>query len=157
MMLERFMSAKHFVIREANSGDAPVLAELATELGYPTNESETAERLGRVLESPEHHVLVAENEAREVVGWVHVFDTVRLESEAFAELGGLVVSERWRGRGAGTRLVEAAAAWATGTGNLKLRIRSRVERAEAHRLFERLGFEVRKTQRVFDRPLTTDG
>jgi GNAT superfamily N-acetyltransferase len=151
------MCENDFVIREAVSGDASALADLAIELGYPSDEGETRNRLQKVLESAGHHVLVAENQADDVIGWVHVFDSIRVESDPFAELGGLVVSEQWRGRGAGTRLVEAAAAWAEDRGVPRLRIRSRVERTEAHRLFERLGFQGCKTQRIFDRPLAADG
>lgn len=144
------------VIRVATADDAPALSTLATELGYPTIDSETADRLRRVLEAPGHQVLVAETEAPEIIGWVHVFGTLRVESDAFAELGGLVVAESWRGRGAGSRLVAAAERWAWDSGYLRLRIRSRIERAEAHGFFERLGFAGSKTQRVFERSLAGD-
>ena len=105
-----------FVIREAIPGDAPALGPLATGLGYPNNDTETADRLGRALATAGHSVLVAETTEHEIVGWIHVFGTVRVESDAFAELGGLVVAEGWRRRGAGTRLVAAAENWALDNG-----------------------------------------
>ena len=143
-------------IRVATAGDAPALGKLATELGYPATAAETTDRLRRVLEAPGHWVLVAATAAHEIIGWVHVFGTLRVESDGFAELGGLVVAESWRGRGAGTRLVAAAERWASDSGYSKLRIRSHVERADAHAFFERLGFSGCKTQRVFERSLRGD-
>jgi GNAT superfamily N-acetyltransferase len=156
MMPGTFMSELQYGIRVAIPGDGPVVSPLATELGYPDNRAETADRLGRVLATPGNRVLVAETEEREVIGWIHVFGTVRVESEGFAELGGLVVAESWRGRGVGAQLVAAAERWAMDNGYLKLRIRSREERTEAHRFFERLGFVAHKTQHVFERPLVGD-
>jgi len=84
-----FMVDSDFVIRLAVPGDAPVIGSLATELGYPNNYAETADRLRRVLASPGHMVLLAETAQQTIIGWVHVFGAVRVESDAFAELGGV--------------------------------------------------------------------
>ena len=151
-----FMVDSYFVIRLAVPGDAPAVGSIATELGYPNNHAETAGRLRSVLASLGHMVLVAETAQQTIIGWVHVFGAVRVESDAFAELGGLVVAKSWRGRGAGAQLVAAAELWAMDSGYQKLRIRSREERTEAHGFFQRLGFVGCKTQRVFERPLAGD-
>lgn len=153
MMPGTFMSESKYVIRVATPGDAPAVGLLASEFGYPNNRAETADRLAGVLATPGHRVQVAETAEQEVVGWIHVFGTVRVESDSFAELGGLVVAESWRGLGVGTQLVAAAERWALDNGYRKLRIRSREERTEAHGFFKRLGFVGCKTQRVFERPL----
>lgn len=150
------MGDTDFAIRAAISGDAPALGLLATELGYPTDAAETGDRLGKVLDSDCHAVLVAETENPAIVGWIHVFGTVRVESDPFAELGGLVVAESWRARGVGAQLVASAERWALDNGYHKLRIRSRVERSEAHGFFERLGFSGCKTQRVFELSVAGD-
>ena len=150
------MSESEFFIRVAIPGDAQAVGRLATELGYPNNGAETANRLAGVLATPGHRVLVAETADQEVVGWIHVFGTVRVESDSFAELGGLVVAERWRGQGVGAQLVAASERWALDNGYCRLRIRSREERTEAHDFFRRLGFVSCKTQRVFERSLVGD-
>ena len=150
------MGETDFVIRAAIPGDASALGSLATELGYPNNRAETADRLGRVLKSAGHRVLVAETAEHEIVGWLHVFLTIRVASDSFAELGGLVVAESWRSRGVGARLVASTEQWALDNGYHKLRIRSREERTEAHGFFQRLGFVGVKTQRVFERLLAGD-
>lgn len=156
MMPGTFMSESEFFIRVAIPGDAQAVGRLATELGYPNNSAKTADRLAVVLATPGHRVLVAETADQEVVGWIHVFGTVRVESDSFAELGGLVVAERRRGRGVGTQLVAASEQWALDNSYRKLRIRSREERTEAHDFFRRLGFVGCKTQRVFERSLVGD-
>ena len=86
------MSESKYVIRVAIPGDGPVVGPLATEFGYHNKRAETADRLGRVLATPGNRVLVAETAEQEMIGWIHVFGTVRVESEGFAELGGLVVA-----------------------------------------------------------------
>jgi len=153
MMPGTIMGDTNFAIRAAIPGDAPALGLLATELGYPTDAAETGARLGKVLDSDCHAVLVAETESPAIIGWVHVFGTVRVESDPFAELGGLVVAEIWRARSVGAQLVASAERWALDNGYHKLRIRSREERSEAHGFFRRLGFVGRKTQLVFERQL----
>jgi GNAT superfamily N-acetyltransferase len=157
MMPGTIMGHTDFVIRAAVPGDAHALGRLATELGYPSTGAETADRLRKVLASDDHAVMVAESARLGIIGWVHVFGTVRVESDTFAELGGLVVAEGSRGRGVGARLVASADRWALENGYDKLRIRSRVERSDAHGFFERLGFIGRKTQRVFERSLAENG
>jgi len=150
------MNELNCIVRVAVPGDAVAVGTLATEFGYPNNHAETADRLRSVLASPGHMVLVAETAQQTIIGWVHVFGAVRVESGPFAELGGLVVAKSWRGRGAGAQLVAAAELWALDNGYHKLRIRSREERTEAHGFFQRLGFVGCKTQRVFERPLAGD-
>ena len=145
------MEETDFLVRAAIPGDAPALGSLAAELGYPNTLAETEDRLRRVMDAADHRVLIAETADREIVGWVHVFGAVRLESDGFAELGGLVVAQGRRGLGVGASLVASAEQWALENAYHRLRIRSRMERTEAHRFFERIGFERRKTQRVFER------
>ena len=147
------MGNAEFTIREAVPGDASAIGSLAAELGYPNSGDETADRLRRVLETERQAVLVAETRELAIIGWIHVFGAVRVESDAFAELGGLVVAESSRGRGIGGQLVASADRWANDNGYHRLRIRSRIERSEAHGFFERLGFAGQKTQRVFERTL----
>ena len=103
------------------------------------------------MDAPNHQVMIAETVEHEAIGWIHFFGSVRVESDPFAEVGGLIVAENWRGRGAGAILLAAAENWARANGYRKLRIRSRIERTESHRIFERLGFRASKTQHVFDR------
>jgi GNAT superfamily N-acetyltransferase len=50
----------------------------------------------------------------------------------------------------GKLLVQAAVRWAAERGYAKVRVRSNVVREDAHRFYEREGFQRAKTQAVFD-------
>ena len=147
------MNPEPISIRPANDGDIEALTRLVGELGYEATARGTEARLARVVGTPGNRILVAVTEEKEVVGWVHVFGAPRLESDGFAELGGLVVAEERRGHGIGSRLIEAAEGWSRRQGFGTLRIRSRVERNASHRFFENFGFLPVKTQRVYERLL----
>jgi ribosomal protein S18 acetylase RimI-like enzyme len=140
-------------IRPCLLADAPAVAGLATELGYPTDAAQARVRLEWLLGRGEDAVLVAEEEnGGAVVGWVHVREARSLESEPVAEIAGLVVTAARRGQGFGTALVQAGLAWAAERGLPTVRVRSNVVRADTHRWYQAAGFEVIKTQRVFSRP-----
>jgi GNAT superfamily N-acetyltransferase len=140
-------------LRAARLEDAPTLAVLATQLGYPTRSDEAEARLRDVLALPGGAVLVAEDEDGAVIGWIHVFGAHRIEAAPFAEIAALVVDETRRGRGTGAALVEAAAEWAVGHGFRNLRVRSNVVRERTHAFYERLGFARSKAQVVFVKPI----
>ncbi len=138
------------ITREATASDAAALAALSTQLGYATQPGEAAERLSALGSAGT--VLVAEENGA-VLGWIHVCGVQFFQSPPFAEVGGLVVDEASRGRGAGKLLLEAGARWAAERGYRKLRVRSNVVREDAHRFYEREGFQRVKTQVVLDRRL----
>ncbi|HJW71323.1 MAG TPA: GNAT family N-acetyltransferase [Geothrix sp.] len=136
------------ILRPADTQDAAALAGLSGELGYPSTEGDLVERLASVLGKDDHLVFVAEQDGK-VVGWLHAFVALRIESPAFAEIAGLVVARSARGEGLGQQLVQAASAWARLKGLQKLRVRSNVARKESHDFYTRIGFEPLKTQLVY--------
>ncbi len=146
------MAQVNIEIRIADMNDGAAIACLADQLGYPTSIRQSELRLGPVLRSPEHAVFVACRDG-EVIGWVHVFTAQRLETDPFAEIGGFVVAESHRRHGIGRQLVAAAEKWARERGVAALRVRSRLNRGDAHRFYEQLGFARYKEQRVFAKPL----
>ena len=77
-------------IRVAEIEDAQSLCELSTQLDYPTSGAEFLDRLRLILDLREHVVLVADSDGGSVVGWIHLFVALRLQTEAFAEFGGAV-------------------------------------------------------------------
>lgn len=136
-------------IRELRFEDLPAVAALCGELGYPSTPDQLVRRFSRLLAEPSHAAFVALEDG-EVAGWLHVFLAVHLESDPYAEIGGLVVAEAWRSRKVGARLVARARAWAVERGVPTLRVRSRVEREAAHRFYRRQGFAEVKRQVVFE-------
>jgi len=79
-------------IRLATTEDSNAIAGLSNQLGYQSFEDAMKRRLHLLLEDSNHVVFVALKEAQ-IVGWVHGFYTMRVESDPFVEIGGLVVDE----------------------------------------------------------------
>jgi GNAT superfamily N-acetyltransferase len=134
--------------------DAPAVAALTTELGYPAGEAEMGERIAAILARPDDHaLLVALDDEERVIGWIHAASTDTLETERMATIAGLVVGERVRNGGIGRQLLAAAEAWARERTMTTMQVRSRTTREGAHRFYERAGYEVVKTSAVFRKPL----
>ena len=108
----------------------------------PDAESGYANFLGRVLESPDDCVFVAEEEGR-VVGYVYA----ALEPLSWKELRGpagfihdVAVAEESRHSGAGTRLMESAIQWLRERGAPRVILWTASPNDAARSLFHQLGF-----------------
>ena len=137
-----------FSILQADLRHSAGIARLNGQLGYPSSKEEVRSRLGRLQESGNDIVFIATLDGS-IVGWIHVFYTLRLETGPFCEIGGLVTEELHRGRGIGRALVRRAEHWVREKGCLELRVRSNVVRAGAHRFYTDYGFKETKEQKVF--------
>ena len=137
-----------YIIRRALASDAAELARLTSQLGYPTTETAIRSRLMRMIDSSDDCLLVAEVSGGELAGWIHGFLSQLLESDYRVEIGGLLVDERWRRSGIGSRLVRAVDDWAVERGATELSVRCREERADSHKFYDSLLFRHTKTQRV---------
>ena len=133
--------------------DLASAARLATQLGYPTSESEIAARFDRLSRSADDCVYVAEAESGRVAGWMHLRVYSTLESEPQAWILGLVVDEALRRQGIGRALLAEAERWAASRGVSAIRLQSNVVRREAHAFYEALGFRILKTQHAFEKRL----
>ncbi len=140
-------------VRKAVASDAPALAGLSGQLGYPTDATALATRVRELRRHKEQCVFVAEAPPGLVIGWVQVAVHHSLMADAEGEIVGLVVDAAQRGRGVGRRLMEAAEGWISGRGLTAVRLRSRVQRVEAHRFYERLGYARIKEQIVLRKEL----
>jgi GNAT superfamily N-acetyltransferase len=140
-------------IRRAKSADAPRLAELSGQLGYPATAAQMRQRLRGIKPASQHAVFVAQSRTDGVIGWVHVSRQPLLEVEIRAEVNGLVVAEGQRSLGAGARLLTAAEDWARKHGCKGMSVRSNVIRERAHQFYERNGYEHYKTQKSFRKAL----
>ncbi|WP_245539651.1 GNAT family N-acetyltransferase [Pontibacter roseus] len=136
-------------MRKITEQDAAAIARLSGQLGYSASVAATAQRIQAVLENRDHcgYVAVADEK---LIGWIHGFHTFRLESDAFVEVGGLVVDADYRSKGIGLMLVEQVKAWALERGVHKIRVRCNSSRMEAHAFYRRIGFSESKEQKVFD-------
>lgn len=140
-------------IRHARPADAPRIAELASQLGYPGSAAVMTPRLAR-LASAGGAVLVAVDGRDSPIAVAHVITRDSLMSDAQAEIDGIVVDESQRNAGIGAALVAAAERWAADHGCTSVRIRCNAKREAAHRFYARLGYRETKRQIVFDREIS---
>lgn len=138
-------------MREALISDAQRISALALQLGYEV----PVEHVEGFLRAPEPHrvLYVAVVPRAGVVGWVSVAESHTLLASARAEIQGLVVEDEYRGNGIGEQLVRAAEAWARRRGCTTLRLLSNVVRERAHAFYRALGYDVLKSEYVFQKPL----
>lgn len=136
--------------RPAGSGDQAILSEDSgvdqSEGGSPSARADGDE--GADLSAGADGRAAAEGC---VIGWVHVYVTELLEADPQAEVGGLIIDERYRGHGAGRLLMKEAEEWARGKGCGAICLRSNVTRKDAHAFYQRIGYSHTKTQRTFRR------
>ncbi|WP_316824522.1 GNAT family N-acetyltransferase [Pedobacter miscanthi] len=137
-------------IRAITEKDAEIVAELSTQLGYKSNIEQTLSRIRQIGSSNENcaYVAVIDNK---VVGWIHCFYTLRIESDAFVEIGGLVVDENYRNLKIGQQLIESVNLWAKKHQVKKLKVRCNTKRTESHQFYERVGFKENKRQIAFEK------
>lgn len=135
-------------IREARPSDAASVARLL--LGgtlFPEHEhadavSDYADALAEIVATPGSTMLVAEIDG-DVVGMCEVitFRHVQHRGGRCAELESLHVAARHRSHGIGSALLAAALAFAREHGCYRLQLTTNRRRLDAHRFYERHGFE----------------
>ena len=138
-------------IREAMPADAERIVALALQLGYET----PLAHVEAIVHSPGdgRAILVAVVPRAGVVGWTSVSREDTLLAIRRAEIHGLVVEDEFRGHRIGEMLVDAAEEWARKQGCAELRLLANVVRERAHTFYRRLGYDVLKTEYVFQKKL----
>lgn len=140
-------------IRRATLSDAPQLALLARQLGYPSTTEEVAARLQEILHHDEHVIFVAERPSSGIAAYIEIFPFRTLGSDPRIEIGSFVVDESCRSQGVGRLLLEHAEQWARSQGYKEASLRSNVIRGRAHLFYENFGYRVNKTQKSFRKVL----
>jgi GNAT superfamily N-acetyltransferase len=140
-------------IRPASASDAPRVAALSEQLGYPASPREVRDRLTRIAGDEDSAAYVAESSEAGVVGWVHIYRRDLIELETDAEIGGLIVDEGSRREGIGRLLIEQAERWASERGCRAVSVRSNVVREGAHSFYPSAGYRMVKTQTTFRKDL----
>jgi GNAT superfamily N-acetyltransferase len=127
-------------VRSAERGDADALARLCTQLGYPAQPTDMPARIERLESDPSVRALVAVDNA-DVVGLIttHLRHTMN-HAAPLAQITLLVVDEARRGGGIGRALVNAAEDWARECGCKRIVVTTALQRADAHKFYERLAY-----------------
>jgi GNAT superfamily N-acetyltransferase len=144
------------LVRAAGFADAPALARLLTDLGYPQDADQARAQLAAWAGDPHGTVLVAESDGSPV-GFIAAYVTPYMERPgSFARVVALAVDPARRRSGLGRRLLEAVEAWATGLGCVDIEITSSRSRDDAHSFYRSLGFtDLCERSARFKRPLST--
>lgn len=140
-------------IRQMHVTDATATANLSNQLGYPVAVDQMIENIKAILSNKDHDAFVAVHN-NEVIGWIGLTYSFSLESPPHCEIRGLVVSDKYRGKGIGKKLIERTKQWAKEKGVNKLRLRCNVKRTETHLFYEHLGFIETKQQKNYEIGLT---
>jgi GNAT superfamily N-acetyltransferase len=140
------------IIRGAQVTDLEHVRTLTAQLGYQVDSATLLPRLSHALSSGDQEVFVAEMDGR-VVGWVHVAVWQFMESGRVGMIAGLVVERSQRRHGVGRLLMGRAENWIAAQGCSIVRLWSSAGRVEAHRFYERLGYQNIKTQYSFGKSL----
>jgi predicted N-acetyltransferase YhbS len=128
-------------IRDAGDEDAPAIADLLVEFGYPSSAPALLDRLELLGDDPDSRVLVAALGDEVVgVGAVHMFHI--LEGNApLAILVDLIVAGTQRRRGVGATLTQALEREALARGCFGMIVYSGSSRTESHAFYRRVGYE----------------
>lgn len=141
-----------FSVRNAEIKDSGAIAGLSNQLGYKSENIIIRQRLTEILNNSDNCVFVA-LEKEKIVGWIHGFYSRRVESDPFIEIGGLVVATDYRKKEIGKLLVEEINTWSLSKRCEKVRVRCNTIRKETHIFYQKIGFEINKEQKIFDRKL----
>lgn len=130
--------------------DLAEVVSLAKQLGYPVSIEDIRSRFGGISTNPDYSLFVAKTETNKVVGWIQINKEPKsLLVSDYADVAALVVDDKHRGHGIGRLLLQEAEKWAKRNGVKLIRIRSNAKRTEAHRFYNREGYEVAKLSNIF--------
>jgi len=127
-------------IRDAQAADAPAIALLLGQLGYPTEPSAVERRLER-LRILGDRIVVADLDGH-AVGLAHLQVAPALERDRpAAKVGALVVDDSYQGRGIGRALVQTMEDEARLRGCELLFLTTAARRKDAHHFYVSVGLE----------------
>jgi GNAT superfamily N-acetyltransferase len=135
-------------IRSITIEDSEEVNDLSLQLGYQLSVAETKEQIEKVISTESHCAFVAASEEK-VIGWIHAFVALSIESRSFVEIGGLVVDEQFRNLGMGKKLIGKIKEWAVLKKINTVRVRTNTKRLKTHAFYLKNGFEEIKEQKIF--------
>lgn len=141
--------SKDIKIRKAEISDAGMLLALAEQIGYPIDLETSKKRLQQITNRKDDIFLVAENDQKQILGFVHGLNIVELLTAKTLRLGGLVVDETAREQGIGRKLMQTLEEWAKKNKFEIIIVPSNVKRLGAAKFYPKIGYKKEKQQNVF--------
>jgi GNAT superfamily N-acetyltransferase len=131
-------------LRPATVADAPRIAALFTEEGYPAGASAVESRLAR-FEGPDSTVIVADHDG-EILGFIALHVVPRFEhDDAFVRIVALVVDSTVRERGVGRVLMAEAERIGRDRAAAFVEVTAGHHRPAARHLYDSLGYDASLT------------
>ena len=137
-------------IRQMVEGDHKSIAALTNQLGANISSQMVYNQMGEILRNPDHFAFVAMRN-HHIVGYIHCFTAIRLTSQPFTEICGLIVDVNERGNGIGKLLVQRVEGLFDG--NRKIRVRCNAKRESAHQFYYHLKYSLSKHQNIFEKEM----
>jgi len=138
-----------YIIRNAENSDAGSIARLSEQWGHPSTKEKMQRCLQEIGNNIDHVIYVLQEEGY-IIGWVHGIYSLRIESDPFVEIGGLVIDKEHRKLGLGKSLVDKIVEWSLSKNCGQIRVRCNVIREEANIFYKKIGFSEIKQQNVYD-------
>jgi GNAT superfamily N-acetyltransferase len=136
-------------VEQMSLPDLPQIELLVKQLGYAVTKDEIVQRYSSIALKPEYALFVAKK-LDKVLGWIQVNKgPSSMINSDYAEVGALVVDQEHRGLGIGKLLLREAEVWAKQNGLKRIRLLSNTTRTDAHRFYDREGYQVAKISKVF--------
>lgn len=143
--------SSQLVIRSIEPGDADQVAVLTEQLGYQRSSNEIKSWIDALPTRCDSQSAFVACVADEIVGWIEVSIQHHLQSPPHALIGGLVVKDGFRNRQIGLRLCQRVEVWTWQRGLSVLRVTSRSTRHDAHRFYERNGYQLTKLSHIYEK------
>jgi GNAT superfamily N-acetyltransferase len=128
-------------IRRATMADAPAMAELITQLGYPSTSGEMSRRLRDIFQHSDYLAMVVETGHHIVAMAGACLGYFFEKNHTHGRLIAMVVDASVRNQGIGARLLEAVEEWMRSRGVAEMIVNSHISRLDAHRFYEAYGYE----------------
>lgn len=131
-------------IRPYVSTDVTDLMQLMTDLGYPSTVEDMKIRMELIESNPYYSTFVAIM-GEQVVGMIGVrLQITYTNNNLKTQISSLVIKQEYQGKGIGSALIQHVKKWSKNKGSDFLYLMSgmREEREEAHKFYQKLGFEI---------------
>lgn len=143
-------------VRAVEAGDMEALADLMTQLGYPTRASEMQMRMETILANKSYSTLVAVSKGQ-VCGMIGTQIGYSYEhNNPGGRIMALIVSEKMRGRGVGQALIAAAENDFAQQNIRRVAVLTHFRRTDAHKFYEKLGYAKNGFRLVKELPVAAD-
>lgn len=128
------------VVRPARIGDAPDVARLLEQLGYPCTRDEAADRIVTVLGDPRQQLLLAERDGH-ACGLIALNNTYSVAHGAeLARITALIVADDCQREGIGKRLLREVEALSRQAGISRIEVTSGSQRQGAAAFYRGCGY-----------------